>query len=71
MDITVSPLSSIKALEECAACIEKRRYAYAGAEAAEKKMKGTYHEDASSLGLTIINVLEPEKKEAYVIARKL
>ncbi|MGB8217023.1 MAG: S4 domain-containing protein [Candidatus Methanoperedens sp.] len=71
MDITASPLSSIKALENVLPALKS------GGKLLQviKLTKDTDREPIllklSSLGLEITGVLEPLKKEAYIIARKL
>ncbi|MFA4935157.1 MAG: methyltransferase domain-containing protein [Candidatus Methanoperedens sp.] len=73
MDITASPLSSIKALENILTALKS-----GGMLLQVLKLPKDRDRDRepimkilSSLGLEIIQILEPEKKEAYIIARKL
>ncbi|MFH0904971.1 MAG: S4 domain-containing protein [Methanobacteriota archaeon] len=71
MDITADPLSSIKALENVLHALKKEGMLMQVLKLPKKKEREPILMKLSSLGLTIIDVLEPEKKEAYVIARKL
>ena len=71
LDITVSPLSSIKALERLLPALKQGGMLLIVLKLPEDSDKGPVSEKLSSLGLEIINVLEPEKKEEYIIARKL
>ncbi|MBU4075151.1 MAG: cell division protein FtsJ, partial [Euryarchaeota archaeon] len=65
------PLSSIKALENALPALKKGGMLMQVLKLPKKKDREPILKMLSSLGLTIIDVLEPEKKEAYVIARKL
>ena len=71
MDITADPLSSIKALENALPVLKTGGSLMQVLKLPKKKEKEPLVKRISSLGLEIIDVLEPEKKEAYVIARKL
>ncbi len=71
MDITAGPLSSIKALENALPALKCGGMLMQVLKLPKKKEKEPFLNRLSSIGLTIIDVLEPEKKEAYVIARKL
>jgi len=71
MDITADPLSSIKALENALPVLKTGGSLMQVLKLPKKKEKDQHIKRISSLGLEIIDVLEPEKKEAYVIARKL
>jgi len=71
MDITADPLSSIKALENALPALKRGGMLMQVLKLPKKKDREPILKMLSSLGLTIIDVLEPEKKEAYVIARKL
>jgi 23S rRNA (cytidine1920-2'-O)/16S rRNA (cytidine1409-2'-O)-methyltransferase len=71
MDITADPLSSIKALENALPALKNGGMLMQVLKLPKKKEREPILMKLSSLGLTIIDVLEPEKKEAYVIARKL
>lgn len=71
MDITADPLSSIKALENALPALKNGGMLMQVLKLPKKKEREPILMKLSSLGLTIIEVLEPEKKEAYVIARKL
>lgn len=70
MDITANPLSSIKALENALPALKNGGLLMQVLKLPKKKDKEPILIKLSSLGLTIIDVLEPEKKEAYVIARQ-
>lgn len=71
MDITVDPLSSIKALENALPSLKNGGMLMQVLKLPKKKEREPILNKLSSLGLEIIDVLTPEKKEAYVIARKL
>ena len=71
MDITAGPLSSIKALENTLPALKKGGFLMHVLKLPESKDTGPLIKKISSLGLEIIDVLEPEKKEVYVIARKV
>ncbi len=71
MDITADPLSSIKALENALPALKTGGMLMQVLKLPKKKEREPILMKLSSLGFTIIDVLEPEKKEAYVIARKL
>ncbi len=71
MDITVGPLSSIRALENALPALKRGGMLMQVLKLPKKKEREPILKRLSSLGVTIIDVLEPEKKEAYVIARKL
>jgi 23S rRNA (cytidine1920-2'-O)/16S rRNA (cytidine1409-2'-O)-methyltransferase len=71
VDITASPLSSIKALENALTALKSGGLLLQVLKLHNKKEKEPALRKLSSLGLEIIDVFEPEKKEAYVIARKL
>jgi 23S rRNA (cytidine1920-2'-O)/16S rRNA (cytidine1409-2'-O)-methyltransferase len=71
MDITAAPLSSIKALENALPALKSGGMLMQVIKLPKKKEMEPIIRRLSSLGLEIIDVLEPEKKEAYVIARKL
>ncbi len=71
MDITVDPLSSIKALENAFPSLKNGGMLMQVLKLPKKKEREPILNKLSSLGLEIIDVLTPEKKEAYVIARKL
>lgn len=71
MDITADPLSSIKALENALPALKNGGMLMQVLKLPKKKDREPILMKLSSLGLEIIDVLEPEKKEAYVIARKL
>ncbi|MDD5614906.1 MAG: S4 domain-containing protein [Candidatus Methanoperedens sp.] len=71
MDITVSPFSSIKALENALPALKRGGMLMQVLKLPKKNEREPTLLILSSMGLEIIDVLEPEKKEAYVIARKL
>jgi len=71
MDITVAPLSSIKALENALPALKRGGMLMQVLKLPKKNDREPVMKMLSSLGLTIIDVLEPEKKETYIIARKL
>ncbi len=71
MDITADPLSSIKALENALPALKRGGMLMQVLKLPKKKESEPILMKLSSMGLEIIDVLEPEKKEAYVIARKL
>ena len=71
MDITADPLSSIKALENVLIALKSGGMLMEVLKLPKKKEREPALRKISSLGLEIIDVLTPEKKEAYVIARKL
>lgn len=70
MDITVSPLSSIKALENVLMALKKGGRLLLVVKLPKKREREPILRKLSSLGLEIIEVLEPEKEEAYIVARK-
>jgi len=71
MDITVSPLSSIKALENALTALKKGGRLLLVVKLPKKREREPILRKLSSLGLEIVDVLEPEKEEAYIIARKI
>lgn len=71
MDITASPLSSIKALENVIVALKSGGMLMHVLKLPEKMDKEPILNKLSSLGLEITNILEPEKKEMYIIARKV
>ncbi|VVB84446.1 Fibrillarin-like rRNA/tRNA 2'-O-methyltransferase [uncultured archaeon] len=71
MDITADPLSSIKALENALPALKRGGFLMQVMKLPKKREIEPILTKLPSLGLGIIDVLEPEKKEAYVIARKL
>lgn len=70
VDITASPLSSIKALENVIAALKSGGMLLQVFKLPEKTEIEPILDKLSSLGLEIVDILEPEKKEMYVIARK-
>ncbi len=71
MDITASPLSSIKALENVLAALKKGGMLLQVLKLPKERDREPILNKLSSLGLEIIEIMEPQKKEAYIIARKL
>lgn len=71
MDITAGILSSIKALVNALPALKSGGMLLHVLKLPKEKVGEQILEKLSSLGLEIIEILEPEKKEAYVIARKL
>ncbi len=71
MDITVSPLSSIKALENVLPALKRGGTLMQVLKLPRKRDRAPILMKLSSMGLEIMEVLEPEKKEAYIVARKL
>lgn len=71
LDITADPLSSIKALENALPALKRGGRLMQVMKLPKKKDLEPVLAKLSSLGVEIIDVLEPEKKEAYVIGRKL
>lgn len=71
MDITASPLSSLKALKNVLAALKSGGMLLQVLKLPKERDREPLLENLSSLGLEIIRILEPEKKEAYIIARKL
>ncbi len=71
LDITASPLSSIKALENVLPALKSGGMLLQVFKLPKDEDREPILEKLSSLGLEIIELLEPLKKEAYIIARKL
>jgi len=71
MDITAGPFSSIKALEHVLPALKSEGMLLQVLKLPGKRDRGPMLTKLKSLGLEIIDVLEPEKKEVYIIARKL
>lgn len=71
MDITASPLSSIKALGNVLALLKKGGMLLQVMKLPKKRDMKPILEKLASMGLDVIEILEPEKKEAYITARKL
>ena len=71
MDITASPLSSIKALENVIGALKNGGRLLLVVKLPKKRDRAPILRKLSSLGLEIVEVIEPEKKEAYIIARKI
>lgn len=71
LDITVSPLSSIKALEKVFPSLKNGGRLLQVLKLPKSSEKEPILEQLTSMGLKIENLIEAEKQEAYVIARKL
>ncbi|MDD5474224.1 MAG: S4 domain-containing protein [Candidatus Methanoperedens sp.] len=71
LDITASPLSSIKALENVFTALKSGGMLLQVLKLPKDSEREPIMKKLSSLGLEIIRIIEPEKKEAYIIARKL
>ncbi len=71
IDITVSPLSSIKAVENALPALKRGGSLLQVLKLPKDRDREPILRKLSSLGLEIIEILEPPKKEAYIIARKL
>jgi hypothetical protein len=71
MDITASPLSSIKALENVHTALRSGGLALLVLKFPKERNIEPVQTKLSSLGFSITEILEPDRKEAYVIARKL
>ena len=71
MDITASPLSSIKALENVLPALKSGGMLLLVLKLQKERDREPILRRLSSLGLEIIEIMEPLKKEAYIIARKL
>ncbi|VVB93088.1 Fibrillarin-like rRNA/tRNA 2'-O-methyltransferase [uncultured archaeon] len=71
LDITASPLSSIKALENVLPALKSGGRLLQIIKLPKDRDREPILKKLSSLGLEIVEMLEPEKKEAYIIARKL
>jgi 23S rRNA (cytidine1920-2'-O)/16S rRNA (cytidine1409-2'-O)-methyltransferase len=70
IDITVSPLSSIKALENALTALKCGGMLMLVLKLPGKRDREPIIRKLSSQGLDIIEILEPEKEEVYIIARK-
>jgi 23S rRNA (cytidine1920-2'-O)/16S rRNA (cytidine1409-2'-O)-methyltransferase len=71
LDITVSPLSSIKALENVFPSLKKGGRLLQVLKLPKSSEKEPILAKLTSMGFEIEQVIEAEKQEAYVIARKL
>jgi len=71
LDITVSPLSSIKALENVFSSLTKGGRLLQVLKLPKSSEKEPILTKLTSMGFAIQQVIEAEKQEAYVIARKL
>lgn len=71
MDITASPLSSIKALGNLLTALKRGGMLLLVLKLPRERDREPILRNLSSTGLEIIQILESEKKEVYIIARKL
>jgi len=71
LDITASPLSSLKALGSVLPTLKRGGMLLQVFKLPENKSYEPILEKLSSMGFENIQILESEKKEAYAIARKL
>jgi 23S rRNA (cytidine1920-2'-O)/16S rRNA (cytidine1409-2'-O)-methyltransferase len=71
IDITVSPLSSIKALENVYPSLKKGGRLLQVLKLSKKSEKDTILAKLTSMGFEIEQDIESKKQEAYIIARKL
>lgn len=71
LDITVSPLSSMKALENVSPSLKNGGRLLQVLKLPKKSEKEPILTKLTSMGFEIEHVIEAEKQEAYVIARKL
>jgi 23S rRNA (cytidine1920-2'-O)/16S rRNA (cytidine1409-2'-O)-methyltransferase len=71
LDITANPLSSLKALENVLTSLKSKGLLLLVLKLLKEGNRDPILAKLSSLGLEIIQMLESEKKEAYIIARKL
>jgi len=71
LDITASPLSSIKALENVLGALKSGGRLLHVLKLPKKREREPILDKLSSLGLEILHVLESGKEEIYVIARKM
>ncbi len=71
MDITVSPLASIAALENVLPALKSGGILMQVIKLPKKRDIDPILMKLSNLGFEIIEVLESEKKEAYTVARKI
>lgn len=70
-DITVSPLSSIKALKNALSALKKGGMLLLVLKLPKERDREPILKLLSLMGLEIIDMLEPEKEEVYVIAKKM
>ncbi|NJD77700.1 MAG: methyltransferase domain-containing protein [Candidatus Methanoperedens sp.] len=71
IDITVSPLSSVKAVGNVLPALKKGGSLLQVVKLPKNRDREPILRKLSSLGLEIIEIMESPKKEAYIIARKL
>lgn len=71
MDITANPLSSIKALNNMLPALKSGGMLLIVLKQPKDRESELHLSELSSLGLEITDIIEPDKQEAYVIARKL
>jgi len=71
LDITANPISSIQALEHVLPALKNEGMLLIVLKLPKDKERELHLGKLSSLGLEITGIIEPDKQEAYVIARKL
>jgi 23S rRNA (cytidine1920-2'-O)/16S rRNA (cytidine1409-2'-O)-methyltransferase len=71
MDITANPLSSIKALEHMLPALKSGGMLLIVLKLPKDRGRELHLSELSSLGIKVTDIIEPDKQEAYVIARKL
>jgi len=71
LDITVNPFDSLKALKNVLPALKRGGMLLQVFKSPEKSDRGTIIEELSLMGFDILQIIEGQKKEAYVIARKL
>jgi len=71
LDITVDPFDSLKALKNVLAALKKGGMLLQVFKLPEKSDSGAIIEELSLMGFEIIQIMGAQKKEEYVIARKL
>jgi len=70
LDITVNPQASLKALRNVLPSLKRGAMLLQVFKLPEKNDKEPIIQDLTSMGLEIMEIIEAQKKEAYVIARK-
>ena len=71
LDITANPLDSLKALGKVCPSLKKGAMLLQVFKLPDKNDIGPVLEELSLMGFEIIQIIEAQKKEAYVIARKI
>jgi 23S rRNA (cytidine1920-2'-O)/16S rRNA (cytidine1409-2'-O)-methyltransferase len=71
LDITVNPFDSLKALKNVLPALKRGGMLLQVFKSPEKSDRGTIIEELSLMGFDILQIIEGQKKEAYVIARIL